>query len=577
MSSSFTKPEKSFWKPGAPRPGERGSSHHHSTGNGGPYNDTKGHGTRRQGKGDSLESQRAKQDTRLIAKQGISATILDREGGDSGLPPVYNPHMRMPLDQQRQLLPIFQYRDQLLYALEHYLTIILVGETGSGKTTQIPQYLYESGWADSGYMIACTQPRRVAASSVASRVAKEMGVPLGMQAGYAVQFDDCTHHEYTRIKFVTDGLLLREMMVDPLLSRYSVIIVDEAHERGLNTDLLIGLLKRIQHSRKDLRIIVSSATLDASKFRRYFERSPSTGKKTDLHPTFNIDRERKRKRGKTRWDTNSEPHDVSVGNRKEDDSPPEPGTTCIIGVEGRQYPVDILYRNEPVENYVNACVETAMNIHELEGHGDILIFLPGAEEIDAVVEMLEQHAPQPARHRDQKGSDRPGMIAYPLYASLPYEDQMAAVQPGPGVDSKGNRIRKVIVATNIAETSVTLEGVSFVIDSGFVKMPIYDPQQGVETLLAQPISKASAEQRAGRAGRTSAGKCFRLYTEESFHKLQKSTPPEMTRVNITPAVLQLKALGVEDIAHFEYLDAPPPEGLIRSLETLYALGALNDK
>eukprot|EP01138_Halocafeteria_seosinensis_P000732 gb/GECG01000749.1/.p1 GENE.gb/GECG01000749.1/~~gb/GECG01000749.1/.p1 ORF type:complete len:552 (+),score=72.31 gb/GECG01000749.1/:1-1656(+) len=190
--------------------------------------------------------------------------------------------------------------------------------------------------------------------------------------------------------------------------------------------------------------------------------------------------------------------------------------------------------------------------------------------------MLEQHAPQPARHRDQKGSDRPGMIAYPLYASLPYEDQMAAVQPGPGVDSKGNRIRKVIVATNIAETSVTLEGVSFVIDSGFVKMPIYDPQQGVETLLAQPISKASAEQRAGRAGRTSAGKCFRLYTEESFHKLQKSTPPEMTRVNITPAVLQLKALGVEDIAHFEYLDAPPPEGLIRSLETLYALGALND-
>lgn len=247
--------------------------------------------------------------------------------------------------------------------------------------------------------MACTQPRRVAASSVAARVANEMGVPLGMQVGYAVQFDDCTHPEYTRIKFVTDGLLLREMMVDPLLSRYSVIVVDEAHERGLNTDLLVGLLKRIQLARKDLRIIVSSATLDASKFRKYFERDPSTGKRTLHKPVYSAHAAHQTPRKRTRWGSHGIPvtlkendkqstgkqmSDGRPGNRKLDDSPPVPTSTCVIAVEGRQYPVDILYSNKPVENYVSAAVETALNIHNLEGDGDILIFLPGAEEIDTV-------------------------------------------------------------------------------------------------------------------------------------------------------------------------------------------------
>ncbi|CAO1631618.1 unnamed protein product [Sympodiomycopsis kandeliae] len=421
------------------------------------------------------------------------------------------------LQAQRARLPIAKQRNAILWAVEKSPVTIIVGQTGCGKTTQIPQYLLEAGWAADSQQIGITQPRRISATSVASRVAIEAGSVLGDEVGYSIRFEELSHPTRTRIKFLTDGMLFRECMSDPLLTKYSVIMVDEAHERGAYTDLLLMLLKKILRKRSDLRIIISSATIDARNFLDFFQNS------SEIHAQ---------------------------------------GT--IISLEGRTYPVQISHLSKPCSDYVKQSVETVWSIHLTEGPGDILVFLTGREEIDACLQMLAD------KRLDLPSGSLPIELV-PLHAGLTTEDQVAVFAPV----SRGSR--KCIVATNIAETSVTIDGIKYVIDCGYVKQRLFNPRSGIDILSATPISKASATQRAGRAGRTSSGKCFRLYPAEEEAKLAPTTSPELARTDVTPYVLQLKALGIDNLAKLEFLPPAPPTGMmVRSLEFLSALGALDD-
>uniref|UniRef100_A0A6N2LDF1 RNA helicase n=2 Tax=Salix viminalis TaxID=40686 RepID=A0A6N2LDF1_SALVM len=431
------------------------------------------------------------------------------------------------IGSQRQRLPVYKYRTAILYLVETHATTIIVGETGSGKTTQIPQYLKEAGWADGGRVIACTQPRRLAVQSVASRVAEEMDVKLGEEVGYTIRFEDVTNPAATMIKFLTDGVLLREIMDDPLLTKYSVIMVDEAHERSISTDILLGLLKKIQRRRPELRLIISSATIEAKSMSDFFQTS-------------------KKHRG---------PEDHEFVPRK---------VPAVLSVEGRGFNVQIHYVVEPVSDYVRATVSTVLSIHDQEPAGDILVFLTGQDDIDAAIQLLAEEA-----HASRKISS--GLIVLPLYSSLPRAEQDLVFSPTP----RGKR--KVVISTNIAETSLTLEGVVYVVDSGFSKQQFYNPISDIENLVVAPISKASARQRAGRAGRVRPGKCYRLYTEEYFvNEMSSVGIPEMQRSKLVSCVIQLKALGIDNILGFDWPASPPPEAMIRALEVLYSLGVLDD-
>lgn len=413
------------------------------------------------------------------------------------------------LQSDRKTLPIYPFRDQLLQAVNDHQVLVIVGETGSGKTTQIPQYLHEAGYSERG-KIGCTQPRRVAAMSVAARVSQEMGVKLGHEVGYSIRFEDCTS-EKTILKYMTDGMLLREFLGEPDLAGYSVIMVDEAHERTLSTDVLFGLVKDITRFRPDLKLLISSATLDAEKFSDYFDSAP------------------------------------------------------IFKIPGRRFPVDIHYTKAPEADYLDAAIITALQIHVTQppGDGDILIFLTGQEEIETAEESL--------KHRTRGlGTKIAELIICPIYANLPTELQAKIFEPTP------EGARKVVLATNIAETSLTIDGIKYVIDPGFSKMKSYNPRTGMESLLVTPISKASANQRAGRSGRTGPGKCFRLYTAYNFyHDLEDNTVPEIQRTNLANVVLMLKSLGINDLLNFDFMDPPPSEALLKALELLYALSALN--
>ncbi|WEW55682.1 RNA helicase [Emydomyces testavorans] len=421
------------------------------------------------------------------------------------------------------LLPIARHRESLLYVVEKYPVTIVVGQTGSGKTTQLPQFLDRAGWCADGKQIAVTQPRRVAATTVATRVAEEMRCDVGQEVGYSIRFEDVTSAA-TRIKFLTDGLLLREALVDPLLSRYSVIMVDEAHERSISTDVLIGVLKKIMKKRPELRIIVSSATLQAEEFLRFF-----AGGQVDTEA-------------------------VSDGGRD---------MGKIISLEGRMYPVDCLFLENPAEDYIERAIKTVFDIHTEEPNGDILLFLTGREEIDLAIQKISEYATT----LHPKAQE---LLPLPLYAGLTTEQQLYVFEPAP------ENTRKVIVSTNIAEASVTIEGIVYVIDCGYAKLRAYNPNTGIETLTAVPISKASATQRAGRAGRTKPGKCFRLYTEQSYASLPEITIPEIQRSNLAPVILQLKALGIDNIVQFDFLTPPPAELVVRAFELLYSLGAVDD-
>ncbi|KAK8465865.1 hypothetical protein PHAVU_009G193400 [Phaseolus vulgaris] len=411
------------------------------------------------------------------------------------------------LQEERKKLPMYRYRDELLQAINDHQVLVIVGETGSGKTTQIPQYLHDVGYTKRG-MIACTQPRRVAAMSVAARVSQEMGVKLGHEVGYSIRFEDCTS-EKTILKYMTDGMLLREFLGEPDLASYSVVMVDEAHERTLSTDILFGLVKDIARFRPDLKLLISSATLDAEKFSDYFDSAP------------------------------------------------------IFRIPGRRYPVEINYTKAPEADYLDAAIVTSLQIHVTQPPGDILVFFTGQEEIETAEEIL--------KHRTRGlGTKIAELIICPIYANLPTELQAKIFEPTP------EGARKVVLATNIAETSLTIDGIKYVIDPGFCKMKSYNPRTGMESLLVTPISKASANQRAGRSGRTGPGKCFRLYTAYNFHNdLEENTVPEIQRTNLANVVLTLKSLGIHDLLNFDFMDPPPAEALLKALELLFALSALN--
>jgi pre-mRNA-splicing factor ATP-dependent RNA helicase DHX15/PRP43 len=373
-------------------------------------------------------------------------------------------------------------------------------------------------------VIACTQPRRVAATSIAARVAEEMDVELGSEVGYTIRFEDVSDPYNTVLKFVTDGMLLREAMHDPLLSKYSVIVLDECHERTLATDVIMGLLMEILPKRTkdsdhgELKVVVMSATLDAEKFQEYFNGAP------------------------------------------------------LLRVPGRTFPVEVFYTAEPERNYVEAAVRTTMHIHQCEAPGDILVFLTGEQEIEQACEEMREKA-------RSMGSDVPELVVYPLYSSLPPQAQKQIFNQAPGPRTPGGPPgRKVVVSTNVAETSLTIDGIVYVVDPGFSKQKVYNPRIRVESLLVSPISRASARQRAGRAGRTRPGKCYRLYTEKSFHEdLQETTYPEILRSKMSNVVLTLKKLGIDDLVHFDFMDPPAPETLMRALELLNYLGALDDE
>ncbi|XP_030938377.1 pre-mRNA-splicing factor ATP-dependent RNA helicase DEAH1-like isoform X1 [Quercus lobata] len=411
------------------------------------------------------------------------------------------------LQEDRKSLPIYPYRDQLLQAIEDHQILVIVGETGSGKTTQIPQYLHEVGYTKRG-KIGCTQPRRVAAMSVAARVSQEMGVKLGHEVGYSIRFEDCTS-EKTVLKYMTDGMLLREFLGEPDLESYSVVMVDEAHERTLSTDILFGLVKDIARFRPDLKLLISSATLDAEKFSDYFDSAP------------------------------------------------------IFKFPGRRYPVEIHYTKAPEADYLDAAIVTVLQIHVTQELGDILVFFTGQEEIETAEEII--------KHRIRGlGTKIAELIICPIYANLPTELQAKIFEATP------EGARKVVLATNIAETSLTIDGIKYVIDPGFCKMKSYNPRTGMESLLIAPVSKASANQRAGRAGRTGPGKCFRLYTAYNYYNdMEDNTIPEIQRTNLANVVLSLKSLGIHDLINFDFMDPPPSEALLKALELLFALSALN--
>ncbi|KAK4465983.1 P-loop containing nucleoside triphosphate hydrolase protein [Cladorrhinum samala] len=425
----------------------------------------------------------------------------------------------------RRDLPVHKQRQEFLDMYHSTQILVFVGETGSGKTTQIPQYvLYDELPHTTGKLIACTQPRRVAAMSVAQRVADELDVELGEEVGYSIRFENRTGPK-TLLKYMTDGQLLREAMHDPDMTRYCTIILDEAHERTLATDILMALLKEIAQRRADLKIIVMSATLDAQKFQTYFSL------------------------------------------KKED--PPAP----LLAVPGRTFPVEIFYTPEPERDYVEAAVRTVLQIHAIEPEGDILLFLTGEEEIEDACRRIGLEVDDMIRE-----SDAGPMSIYPLYGTLPPHQQQKIFDKAPPPLRKGGRPgRKCIVATNIAETSLTIDGIVYVVDPGFSKQKIYNPRSRVESLLVSPISKASAQQRAGRAGRTRPGKCFRLYTEKAFKKeLIEQTYPEILRSNLSNTILELKKLGIEDLVHFDFMDPPAPETMMRALEELNYLACLDD-
>ncbi|XP_038077283.1 probable ATP-dependent RNA helicase DHX35 [Patiria miniata] len=437
----------------------------------------------------------------------------------SGECAIYNPYVAISIEQQRQRLPVFKHRNHILYLLEKYKAVVIVGETGCGKSTQIPQYLVEAGWAAEGYVVGVTQPRRVAAVTVAQRVAEERGAIIGHEVGYSIRFEDCTDPNATKIKFMTDGYLVREMMNDPLLTKYSIIVLDEAHERTLHTDIAVGLLKKIQRKRPEMRIVIASATLDAEAFRDFFNQNESDNASLD--------------------------------------------TAAILTVEGRTFPVDIFYSISPVPDYLKATVETIMKLHQSEPAGDILAFVTGQEEVEGVMEMLiKQIKSLPPDHMK--------MSAMPMYANLPGREQMRVFE------RIGRNTRKVVIATNIAETSITINGIGYVIDSGFVKLRAYNSKTGLSGLVVVPVSQASAQQRAGRAGRIRSGKAYRLYTEEDYQNLKTTTVPEMQRTDLSTVILQLKCLGVDNVLRFNFLSPPSSRAMRRGLELLYALGGIDD-
>ncbi len=412
--------------------------------------------------------------------------------------------------EHQESLPIFRFKEDLLKAVQENQILIVFGEVGSGKTTQLTQYLEEAGYTSFG-KIACTQPRCISAMSSANRVAEEYGCRLGEEVGYSIRLEDCTSNQ-TKIKYVTDSVLLREFLVDPDLKQYSVVILDEAQERTSNTDILFGLMKRVCTKRTDLKLIITSTTTGAAeKFSKYFDSSP------------------------------------------------------MFAIPGKAFPITILYTKEPEEDPLEASMITVLQIHLTRPPGDILVFLADQHEVDTASQSLAQRA-------KALGENVPELTLLPIHSLLPLEMQPDIFKPAP------NGSRKVVLAASASESSVLIDGISYVVDSGFIKHKVYNTQTQKDELLVAPVSKATAIQRASRSGRKGPGECYRLYTFSAYqNELVESPVFEIQRVNLTHAVLILKAVGVNDFLDFDFIDAPNATNLLSALHTLFELGALDDE
>lgn len=546
------------------------------------------------------------------------------------------------LSQLRKDLPIWSHSSEIREALREKDVMLLIGETGCGKSTQVPQILLQELWCKSksitttingitqtvnvGGCIAVTEPRRVAAICLARRVAEEMGTPLGSSSpaskvGYSVRFDNSTSPS-TQVKFLTEGMLLQEMLRDPWLRQYSAVIVDEVHERGVNVDLLLGFLRNMNAGEKEgrggvaLKVAVMSATADVESLRRFFDdehesnghlglndntnkvRGPdvydpeeesewsglsSSSYKSDredvpsnvsgthvTHDKFDskqsfhkIPKEGHGQASRTKSVLPNELDNIVKANgEKPQRQKTSRAATCYI--EGRQFPVEIIYSPEPVQDFVDACLRTIFQIHYKEPMpGDILVFLTGQETVESLESLVNEYALS-------MGSDVPKILVLPLFAALPQTAQQRVFQPAPP------KTRKIILATNIAETSVTVSGVRFVVDSGKSKIKQFRSRIGLDSLIVKPISKSAATQRKGRAGREAPGQCYRLYTEQDYNALQPSNTPEILRCELSHAILSMKARGVDDIIGFPFLDHPPREALEKALLQLFRLRALKE-
>ncbi|KAL0973175.1 hypothetical protein UPYG_G00199930 [Umbra pygmaea] len=425
-------------------------------------------------------------------------------------------------------LPIYPHKAKLQRAVKDNSFLVVTGETGSGKTTQLPQYLHQAGfWRDG--KIGVTQPRRVAAITVAQRVSEEMHCSLGREVGYQVRFDDCTSED-TVVKYMTDGCLLREILTDPVLSQYSVIILDEVHERSLNTDILLGLLKQTVSSTDEackgrslpLKVVVMSATLETDKLSVFLGGCP------------------------------------------------------VFTIPGRSFPVICRFgcaigeKDTESTVYVKEVVKMALDVHTGEPAGDILVFLTGQSEIEKACDILYEKAESIDYRYDVQDGKVEGLLILPLYGSMPTDQQKQIFQPPPP------GIRKCVVATNIAATSLTINGIKYIVDSGFVKQLNHNSRVSMDILEVVPISKSEAQQRAGRAGRTSPGKCFRIYNQEFWEKCMPDyTVPEIQRTSLTSVILTLKCLGVHDVIRFPYLDRPEERFIMEALKQLYQCDAID--
>ena len=403
-------------------------------------------------------------------------------------------------------LPIAAHADELVGLIRTHQVVVVAGETGSGKTTQLPKLCLLAGRGAAG-MVGCTQPRRIAARSVARRVAEELQVPIGGAVGYQVRFNDAVG-EATAIKFMTDGILLAEIQHDRWLSKYDTLIIDEAHERSLNIDFLLGYLKQLLPKRPDLKLVVTSATIDTARFAAHFGEAP------------------------------------------------------VVDVEGRGYPVEVRYR--PLEGegeedggqrtIADGIVAACDEIMREKGIGDTLVFLPGEREIREAHQALERRK---YRHTE----------VLPLYARLSAKDQDRVFQPGPQ--------RRIVLATNVAETSLTVPRIHYVVDPGVARVKRYSPRQKLDRLHIEAVSQASANQRAGRCGRIAPGTCFRLYSEADFAARPAFTDPEIRRAALAGVILRMLALGLGDIDKFPFLEPPDPRAIADGWQQLNELGAVD--
>jgi ATP-dependent helicase HrpA len=408
-----------------------------------------------------------------------------------------------------QSLPVYREKQRILAALAGSRVIVVESPTGSGKTTQIPQILLSAGYGE-GKFIGVTQPRRIAAVSVAEFIARQLGRRIPDTIGYKMRFEDRTDPG-TRIKIMTDGILLQEIKADPLLNRYALMMVDEAHERSLNIDFVLGLLKRVLRERPEFKVIVSSATINAEVFSEYFDECP------------------------------------------------------IVNIESSVYPISVHYEPPTREGDHEALLQKIVQIvsrlrdggEEALPKGDVLIFLPGEGSIKSCMTMLET-LPFSA-----------SLEILPLYSRLSTEEQERVF-----LEYRGKT--KVIVATNIAETSVTIDGVTTVIDSGLAKMNFYNQRNFTSALVEVPVSRASANQRKGRAGRTRPGACYRLYTRKEFELRPLFTTEEILRTDLSEVILRMAELGIGDFEEFDFISPPPREGILSAIETLKLLDALDE-